>query len=66
MTVTTNTGSIFIGSKVVIPIPQEDDTWYETMITEVEDILDNGTIIFADDDYDLHEIEVSRVQLYKG
>ena len=64
MTVITNTGSIFVGSKVVIPMPQEDDTWTIGMITEVDDINDD-TIMFMDDDYNEHEIEVSRVQLYK-
>ena len=54
---------ISIGSKVIIPQPQEDDTWHSGMVSEVEDIND-GTIMFMDDDYTSHEIEVSRVQLY--
>ena len=66
MTVVTSTGKLFIGSKVVIPEPEEDDTWDATMISEVDDINDNDTIMFMDDDYNEHEIDVSRVQLYKG
>jgi len=55
---------IKIGSKVIIPQPQDDDTWDNGMISEVEDINNDDTIMFLDDDYVSHEIELSRVQLY--
>ena len=64
-TVTKQGNALFIGSKIVIPAPQEDDTWTEPMVTEVEDILDDGNIVFSDGDYCPHEIETSRVQFYQ-
>lgn len=63
---TTQGNAIFVGSKIVVPASQEDDTWDAEMITEVEDILDNGIVVFSDEYYDLHEIELERVQLYQG
>ena len=58
--------NLLIGSKIVIPEPQDDDSWNNSIITEVEDINDDGTIMFMDDEYVPHEIETSRIQLYKG
>ena len=67
MTAFTNKGNaIFVGSKIVIPTPQEDDTWVDGMIAEVDDINDNGTVVFMDDDYESHEIELDRIQVYEG
>ena len=67
MTAYTNNGKvIFVGSKIVIPTPQEDDTWADGMIAEVDDINDNGTVVFMDDDYESHEIELDRIQVYEG
>ena len=65
MTAVTKKGStVFVGTKIVIPEPQEDDTWVSGMISEVDDINDNGTIVFSDDDWVEHEIELDRIQVY--
>lgn len=58
--------TMFIGTKVIIPAPLDGDTWDAVMVTEIDDITDSGMIIFFDDNWDEHEIEKSRVQLYKG
>ena len=63
---TTKGNPIFIGSKVIIPEPQEDDTWTYGMISEVDDINDDGTIMFMDNEYNEHEIDIERVQSYEG
>jgi len=52
---------LYVGSKIVIPEPQEDDSWGYGMISAVDDINDDGTIMFFDDDYQEHEIESSRI-----
>lgn len=62
-----NRGDILhIDSKVVIPVPEEDDTWKDGLITQVEDINDDGTIMFFDDEWNEHTIEANRVQLWRG
>jgi hypothetical protein len=67
MTAFTKTGNaMFVGSLVIIPEPQEDDTWEYGMVTHVDDITDKGTIMFMDDDYVEHEIEIERVETYQG
>jgi len=54
-----------IGMKIVIPEPREDDTWSAPMISQIDDINDDGTVVFCDDDWIEHEIEVSRIQIYQ-
>ena len=56
--------NLLIGARITIPTPEEDDTWSSPMIADVEDILDDDTIIFLDDEYDSHQIEISRILLY--
>jgi translation elongation factor P/translation initiation factor 5A len=58
--------NLFVGARVTIPVPQEDDTWETAMVADVEDILDDDMVVFMDDEYSPHEIEASRLQLYKG
>ena len=57
--------TLFIGTKIVVPEPQEDDTWSYGMITEIDDIYDNDVIVFNDDEYEEHEIDISRIQVLK-
>ena len=65
MTAKTNNGNIiFVGSRITIPEPLEDDTWANAMIADVDDIDDDGIVYFMDDDYNEHEIELSRVELF--
>ena len=56
---------LFVGTKIVVPAPEQDDTWDSTMISQIDDINDDGTIIFSDDQWVEHEIEADRVQIYK-
>ena len=56
--------SIRVGSKVVIPNPEDDDTWEFLFVTEVDDVNDDGMVIFSDDEWNEHEIEIDRVRLY--
>lgn len=58
--------SIFIGTKIIVPTPETDDSWDKGMIVEVDDFYDDGMIIFSDDNWVEHEIHVNRIQLYNG
>ena len=58
--------NLFVGARITIPTPEDDDTWGSAMIADVEDILDDDMVVFMDDEYSPHEIEVSRIQLYNA
>lgn len=51
-----------VDDTIEIPNPIEGDTWtVGGFTTLVDDILDNGTVIFMDEFFDSHEINISRV-----
>lgn len=53
-----------VGSLVRIPRPKfETDTWTESMSITVDDITEDGTIMFCDDEWNCHEISMDRVEV---
>ena len=51
-----------IGKRIIIPLPNNSDTWEEKMILRVDNLYGSGIIVFSDKNSNKHEIDMRRVQ----
>jgi len=59
-----NGNKIECGMEVEMPVPNNSDIWNFDFVGTVEDILDDGTIIVIDQEFDCFQIEASRVEIF--
>jgi hypothetical protein len=55
---------IRVDSTVQVPAPTEQsDTWQSAFVTQIDDVLDDGTAILTDEYGEMHQIKISRLKL---
>lgn len=53
-----------IDSRIILPKPLEGEKWDANLVTQVDDIDDDGYIYFCDDEWCDHKCHMDRVQLF--
>lgn len=51
-----------IGKRIIIPPPNNGDTWKVKMTSQVDNLYGDGVVVFYDDNSNKHEIDMRRVQ----